>query len=465
MVTKSNIEKLIVVRPGVAVPTAGDRLYADATGVFNLGVGGIGAYVDEPGSGNPTALDPSAYAGEPFRFIQVRDTSNDSAVLPDRILEQSQHIHNRCSMPIEIAGVARAGASPSSWLVGQPTGTVGEIGVSSSNQYVLRAAAHGYRTDMKHSVYNTPVVQGRFTSPDWASTSYSTKAVRQDYTVKALVRDFNRQSANGFNRHAVAIAIDTTGTTTTGPTIASVISGGSGATITIGYERGCQAVNLLVTENMLQAFTDLESKLTTATASGGFGLGAGDAKIALYAMPEFDCASAIEVAGDGSATADMIFVVALDDEKAHYDELKQTKKRINVSLDQGDVFGTATRTKVSSPQEAKGSARDLRIMYENTEHYRSYTSSKRWGANHVAYPDEIIDTETYDIYTITHCHNRVATSGMPSQSQLLTMLALVNFENTDSAYYDSGNPNPQKTYIESIINAVADYNGLPDINL
>lgn len=462
MMTKHDVEKLIVAKPGVATPNAGDKLFNDSTKVFNLGVGGIGAYIEDAGSGNPVALDPSSYAGQPVRFIQVRDTTGDAAVLPQRVLEQSQPIHGNCSLGMEIAGEAYSAPANSAWTLGAPNATsTGNIEVVSNNQYNLKVTANGYRTDMFNSQYNHPTIIGFYESPNWLDTSISTENNRRDYTVKSMVQDFNRKASVGYLRHAVAMVIDTAGTTSTGTQISSI---SAGDTITIGYDHGCTAVNLYVTDGIAAAFANLETMLTTATASGGFNLGSGAAYIAPYALPEH-CSTG-EIAGDGSATGDMIFVVALDQALAAYDEIPQTKTRLEVGLDQGLALSAASRVECSQADEGAGLARNIRLMYNNVEHYKSYTSSRDWGANHVAYPDEIISSEGYDFYTITHCHNRVATSGGPSTSTLLTAIALVNFENTDSAYYDAGNPNPQKTYVESVINAIGSYNGVPGpINL
>lgn len=461
MVTKSDVEKVIVARPGVATPNPGDKLFNDSTKVFNLGVGGIGAYIDDAGSGNPVALDPGAYAGQPFRFIQVRDTTNDKSPLYNRVLEQSQYIHGNCPIGIQIGGEGYSAATSSSWVLGAPNAaSSGKISIQSNNSYKIQATSHGYRTDMYNSVYNHPTNFGRFESLNWADTSISTENNRRDYTVKALVQDFNRNVSTGFNKNAVALAIDTAGTTTTG-TVVNTITAGS--TITIGYDFGCAPVNLYVTEGIKSALAALETYATTATSSGGLGLGGGAIKIAPYALPDH-CSSG-EIAGDGSATADMIFMVALDETQAYYDELPQTKRRIQGAMDQGSALSAVSSVEISDPNEGEGMSRNLRLLYENTEHYRSYTSSRKWGANHVSFPDEIVDTEKYDIYTISHCHSRVATSGMPAFSALSTIVGLVHFEDSDSAYYNAGNPNPQKTYIESVINAVATYNGLNIINL
>lgn len=470
MNNRTHVEKVIVVKPSVAVPstTTGPRLYDVTTSIPNLLVGSVGAYLDTAGSGNPTAMVTGSYAGQPFRFIQRRDTSNDPNPLPQRAWEMSQYIHGECIRGIEIAGQAFTSPTVNSWLFGAPnTFTAGNIRVSPNNLYLLNARAMGWRTDLHHSMMNAPTTSGRSVTPDFTALGITTTARQRDYLIKDLAKDFNRKNSLGFTQHGVAICIDTAGTTTTGPTIASVIAAGAGNVITIGYDSLCQPVKLLITADRLAALVALEAKLTTATGSGGFGLSAGAAKIALYAMPDQGCASAIELAGSTASTADMIFVMAIDEAISAYDDVAATKKRLDMSLDQGALISDARKTLVTLSNEGSGLARNLTKVYEDNEHYRSYTSTRKWGANSVAYPDFILDNEVYDIYTITHCHNRNATGGGPSESPLITTLAVVHTNRTvGTTPFSTGAANPQKTYIEAVLNAVGTYFKVPGpINL
>lgn len=567
MVSNSDVEKVIVVRPGVAVPANGARLHNDATGTFNQAIGGIGAYVDVAGSSNPAAMTPGSYAGQPFRFIQVRDTSKDKAPLFPRTLEESQYIHGNCRIGLEIAGQPYSEGSVNTWLLGAPNGSAaGAISVQSLNTYTLNATAYGYRTMLYNGSGNSPSSQGRFESPDWTTTTISTAANRRDFTVKSLVRDFNRKNSGlRHNKFGFAIALDTAGTSLAGITVADAIAGGVGSVVTIGFEGACQPVNVTLTADRFAALEALE-----AYAIGTLGLSAGDLKIAPYSFVDSGCATAtqatgtititdldnlatdtftingealvegtdwnrgaagvngaatalaaainaldgvsasataavitvtsdrygvsgnsitmaytdggtvgatlsgatltggagVEVAGAGDSEADMIFLVAMDDETAYYDEVPNTRRRLQVSVNEGNDLPTVQRVEITLPNEGEGDSRRLRLMYENEEHYRSYTSSKSWGANHVAYSDEILDGEVYDIYTIHHCHNRTSSTGSPTTSPHTTTIAIVNTERAATAStFSSNGVNPQKTYIESVINAVADYYGMANVNL
>lgn len=441
MVSISDVEKIIVTRSGAAVPVAGTELFNPSTGVFNGAVGGLGAYIDQPGSGNPVAVTTGSYAGEPIRFIQVRDTSNDRTPLPNRYLEQSQYIHGNCQFGLEIAGQPVVAPSVNSWLLGAPNAQVadtGKVSVSSLNTYVLNATSHGYRTDMYNSLYNMPTSYGRFESPDWATTSVTTEAARRDYTIQNLVADFNRKnSGSQWTQYGFALAISTAD-------VAAGIDVGSvtvNSTITIGYDKGCKPVNVLVTPERKAALDALAAHLDALTYT--------NASIVPYNVSP-NCGSGVAA---GTSTSDMIFIVAIDEELAYYDEIPNTKRRLEVSLNEGSLIPSVAKTLITEPSEGQGQARNLRLDYINEEHYRSYTSSRDWGANHVAYPDEIDLSKTYNIYTITHCHTRSATSGLPSVSPHRTVIAVPS---DDTA---------MKNYVESVVNAVATHYGYPTVTL
>jgi hypothetical protein len=455
MLQKSPVEKLIVVRPGAAVPAQDSRLYNTTTGVLVPAVGSIGFYTDVAGSGNPLRFNPATYAGEPFRVIQRRDKSKDVSVLPDRTLEESQYIHGNCGSGIVLGAEGFSAPSNSSWVMGAPNAaTSGKIAVDSNILYKLQAAGHGWKMDMYHSIYNVPVVAGRFLSPDWTTTGIAQEVDRRDYTVKALVRDFNLNSSVGLNNFAVAMAIDTAGNTA-GPTLADIVTAGAGVTYVIGYENNCKPVSMLVDDARLKAISDLEDALIA-----DFSIVAGTARLAPYALPE-NCSTATEIAGDTSATADMVFVIAIDEQPAAYDYVVSQRVRLDVSLAQGSMLSSAKRTMISLPKEGEGSGRLLKLWHENVEEYNSYTSSRSWGANHVAYGNEVLENENYDIFTFTHCHNRTATSGIPSQSPLLTAIAVVNTASPiGTTPFSTGAVNPQKTYVQAVVNAVRTHYGL-----
>lgn len=468
MISKSAVQKVMVVRPAVAVPAAGARLYNASTNVINLGVGGFGAYLDTAGSGNPTAINSATWSGERFRFIQRRDTSTITAPLPMRQFEMSSQIDGTCRQHLYIAGQGSSTGAVASNLIGNPNAaTSAKIPVASNELYSLNVAARGSRLDLYFSQYNTAVIKGTFNAPDWTTSGIAAENDRRDYIVKSLVRDFNRKSTSGNNRFALAIAIDSASVTVTGPTIASIIAGGVGANVIIGYDRNCAPVNMLVTADRLAALTNLEAALTTATVSGGYGLAAGTASIARYAFAD-DCPNGgVEIAGDSTAEADMIFLMAIDETQAYYDDMPATRTNLDAGLQPGSQVTAVRSTVINRGNEGEGTSRQVRLMYESSEEYGTYPSSKAWGANHVAYPNEVLANEIYDIYMIGSCLNRYGNSGMPTVEPHLTAIALVDTTRAVGVSpFSTGAANPQKTYLEAVLNAVNAYYDIPGpINL
>jgi hypothetical protein len=140
MVQKDDTTKVIVVRPAVAVPNSADRLYNGTTKAFNQAVGSIGAYIDVAGSGNPAAMTPGSYAGEGFRFIQVRDKSADRSPLPNYTLVESAYIYPDTTC-LEIAGEGYSAPENSSWVMGAPNAaTTSKVPVSSNNLYTFNVS-------------------------------------------------------------------------------------------------------------------------------------------------------------------------------------------------------------------------------------------------------------------------------------------------------------------------------------
>lgn len=470
MVTKHSVEKLIVPRPGTTIPAVGTRLYNLTTGALNLPVGCFGVFVDVPGSGNPVLVDGTTNVvvlgttpgtNRPFRIIMRRDVSNDATVLYDRYFEQSDYIDNDCILGVQYAAEPFSAPQVNSWLLGPQDLTA--FSIDNTKKYSLAASASGYRTDMVHSVYNTPTTIGYV---DGSETDAVTGAEdKMDFLIKGLAKDFNRKNSVGLLRNGFAIALDASDgdNTTAGTTIAAIIAAGVDQSYIIGYDQGCNPVMMLVTADRLQAFTALEAWAVNAS---GLNIGAGDLRIAPYAFRADGCTSAVELAGEDVSAAKFLYIMAIDEALAPYDEITQTKKSLTVALAVDGVAVNTDTKLVTAPNEGTGKARDLRIMWENTEEYRSYTSSKSWGANHVAFPNEILANEAYDVYSLAHCANRMATSGMPSVSPHWTGIALVHTNRAEGTTPQStGAANAHRTYLQAVLNAYATAWGLPTITL
>jgi len=427
---------------------------------LNLPTGGFGFYADVPGSSNPVAIDgaPVALLGgmtslSKWRVIMKRDKSMDKSPLYERTLEESKYINKKCPC-IQIGGCGFKDCVTEAWLVGAPIGDINSLDIQSEAEYRLHCTAHGYRIDMIHSQYNHPTITGMATSPDWLTHPTITTTVQQlDWMNQSLVQHFNKQSVGGNHKIAVAFCINTTGSY--GDTIASVIANGDDQNIVIGYQSYDCPIHLHIDKCRLAALENIETSLNDK-----YGIAPGTATIVPYVLPDH-CymAPAGTVYAGTTGESDMMIVMALDEICAIYDDIDNSSRKLKVSSHFAESYikPNACSCVGSSGCEEIGSGRQLWNQFKAVEDFKSYSSSKEWGANHVAFPNEINQKAGYDVYSIAHCYNRVSSSGSPTDSMHLTQLAL-EFE-------PEGAINPHKAYVESFLGAFATECGIPTVTL
>ena len=465
MINKSKVENFIVLRPGVAQLGDGLRLYNFVTDAINVGIGGIGVFTEFVGSGNHEALDAAAITagvtttgatGIPYiQFIQHRDTAGDRTPLYQKTLEQSPRISGTCT--VRAVGRGATTKQNSSWIVGAEAGTIGEVAINDETEYILNGALRGWRIDL-YNGNNTPFKQGRFTTPDYfASTLYTLDAQRRDHLLQHIVFDFNTQKTQMASEMvAFCVVFDPTNSVT--PivpaaannviTFTTALALTAGDVIVIGFTDDGQPIRLTVDADLIQ----------TLTAMVASGLVVAASQIVPYARPTAaNTAVAGRIIAGGTAVGvadaevDQVIVLALDMAEAFYDEVSQTKHRVQVGLESG--FGaTAASEMLTGPSEGSGYAEEVLQYYRDTHGHRQYPGGKAWQQMHVEFPNEIVAGSIYDMYIVESCANRVASSGMPSFSPQKTIIAVQNFETAGFVGF-TGGVNPQKTFVEGVINA------------
>ena len=451
MIRKYSVEKFIVVRPGTAVPTPGDRLYNFTTDSINIPVGGFGIYRPVANSGNPeaTPLTPTVTNTREWQVIMHRDKSMDRSPLSERTFEESAVIRPTCN--VSAKGTGARVKNNNLWLVGASNSvSVGNVPVSDETEYIVNVALHGWRTDLYNGL-NTPLMMGRFTTPDYfSSTLYTVTNQRRDHLLQNLALNFNENTVG----QVVAICIDSTANAPVGAgqgtLVSAVVAGTPGTNIVIGYTDLGQPITLTLSVQIIRTFA-------LAVAAGL----PGTAVIVPAARPTGDnLAVATRIVAGGrvaggtgavDASVDHIAFLVLDSANAYYQEAPQTKDRIIVGLDGGFNVGTSNRSLVN-PSEGAGYASELLQMYIDIEGYRQYPGGKRWQPNHVRYHDEVVENGIYDIFTITSCEEHTASNGLPSVSPRTTIVAILNTETVGFAGY-TGVVNPQKTYFQNMINS------------
>jgi hypothetical protein len=448
MITKHKVENFIIVKPGTAVPTPADRLYNFATDQINLVPGAFGVYKPVVNSGNPeaTALAPTITTANTIKLYSHRDTSQDRSPLNERTLEVSDDITPSCN--VSFYGTGAAVAKNDLWITGAVTGSIGAVPINEEEEYIVNVSPHGFRTDL-YNGKSTPVKTGRFTTPDYFSDPIITTEVQQrDDILMNLAANFNEQSF----ANIVAICVDSAATAAGAAadgviTLNAIIALTAGDSIIIGFANDGQPIRLILDAQLIQTFTDLRDV---------YGL-AGTVQIVAHALPSATNVAVLtrNVAGGRAAATpdaqvDHLLFLSLDTQKAFYDEVSQSKERIEVGLDGGFGAGVINTTAVHY-NEASGLAEDLDQFFSDTKGYRTYPGGKVWQANSVRYGNEIVAGGIYDIYFLNHCKERTASSGLNSTSPRTTVIAILNTTTLGFAGY-TGVVNPQKTYLELALN-------------
>lgn len=459
MITKHSQLKVIVLRPlndntspitNTEIPASGDRLYNATTDAFNINDGFGGFYkewVDAANfgrnSGNPEAVDSSGNdANAPIKFVQNRDTSNDRSPLYPRPLEESQWINPNCINGIKITGIPVIQPSNNLLLAGPQVGGQA-IPVLDEFTYRIQVSGHGDRTDMIHGAYNTPTTFGTFTSPDWTSYTFA-GVLTNDQESRAITLE---SLANNFNYHSQSmsfmVCLDSAGTAATGSTTVLALSDGTvtnGTKVIIGYDKKGRPVTFKMDNSYREAFVQLEA------AHAGMSLRP-------YLLPGTTNAPAGVPLAGALVPTNNFAILSIDEGQAYYDYKMNTKRRVSLGLLKG--FDNVSQEEISAPVEGSGQSRQLDIFYKANEQYNQVARPQPYMSYHVAFPNEILSNATYDIFVIEHCHMRTATSGIPAQMPHTTMIAVVSYEDPNTPYFEAagaGNPNPQKTYIQNVLN-------------
>lgn len=454
--TKHSQMKVIVLRPcanpaapdtvaPAEIPVATTRLYNTSTEVINV-KDGFGAFFKEvTNSGNPESVHGTttpAGVNAPIRFIQNRDTTQDRSPLYSRPFEESQWISSQCFLGVKISQQNASLPCNNMIFVGPDasTGSV-DIPVLDEFTYRLQVSGHGDRTDWYNSVYNTPTVFGTYTSPDWTTTSYTTAEARA-LTIESLAYNFNGNNQN----IAVMVCLETAASGSTGNILLTALTTPAtypnGTKFTIGYTLAGQPVTITMDNAIREAFAALE------TANPGM-------ELRPYLLPGTTPAPAgVPIAGDGTVVTDNFAFLAIDEGQAYYDYKMATKRRITVGLIKG--FDNVLQEVVALPEEGTGLGRQLSIMYKANEQYNQTARPQPYMSYHVSFPNEILENGFYDLFFVEHCHQRLATSGMPAVMPHTTVIAVLNHTLGGSLLvnpYYNATANPQKTYLVDTLNA------------
>ena len=459
MITKHKIESFIVVNDSLAAVANGTRLYNFTTDAINVPVNNFAVFTPVANSGNPVTITAPVISTAPqLQLIKHRNTSGDRNPLGQMPIEKSPLFGTDCL--VQVRGSQASAGANNMRLIGDVAATVGAVPVDSLTEYIINVSTHGWRVDQSFGL-TTPLKDGRFTTPDYtASIIYTIEAQRRDHILMNIAADYDQKSHDG----TLILCIDSAGTAGAADgvvTLTNAIALADGDAIIIGFKDDGTPLKLIMDGDLRRAFTQLIAATSLA----------GTAEIVAFALPTAAnlAVAARNVAGGRAAgtvdaEVDHLVVVSLKSKKAFYDEVPQEDERVEVGLDLG--FGGAVSNVLAvAPTPVVGSGEQLLEYYRGTKGYRNYAGGKPYQGNFVEYQSGILAGGLYDVFFIETCTNRVASSGMPSQSPQVTVVAILSTNVSAEFTGFTGAPNPMLAYFQTAINGWMNSTTFPHTNI
>lgn len=402
---KVRVERVLVAAAGTVIEPTGQTLY-DANGNSNLATGQIGFY----NTTNNTSFVGAEATMPSFFIAQGRDMTNDSPNLPERPIERSEDI-------ILTNGVVFAGE-----ICVIPTNHawhLESINVTDNATYQTRISFSGRRSDV-YNGRNTPTIYGEFVAPDYttgiAAGTWANAGAARDHLVQNIVADLQKKNGSTHAPAAIVLAIDSADAGAATDTIADLAAATAGDTFTIGWSSGqiSTPLQITMTEALIETFS---AAVTAGDFVGTEGI------VPVVVTTDAATASGLTIAGQGTARADEIVIIAPDVRLATHDKIRNVKERIAVGLVSGWDSSVVTNTEIGLPQEERGGGRSWQLFYESTDGLRKFDTSKPGldGAI-INYASDIVEGTRYAAFMFYHNSRGMASDGLQSESPYLTIV-------------------------------------------
>lgn len=321
-----------------------------------------------------------------------------------------------------------AAPTTSTWVIGQPTGTAGEIAALDDTEYTIGITYQGRR----HSeMYNEAALHHY--DPYFVTPNYTTLATAEpvDHLIQNLTYDINRNSIlltlprarKQGNEMVVAFAIDTTNSA--GVNIDTLTAGSTVAVV--NTPDGVRNITLTADQFL--------SLVTAVEAAGG------DTVANLnWSILTIDPVTAGTTTG---GVADMIILMAADWQTAYSDYIPQVKVRLGVGLKSGFDYAVVSHEQYTPAFEGSGLGRQMDLWYKATH------GQRRYSLDHEEFPVIAFDspfstTTNYIVYNILHELNAQVDISSQISAPHRTIVALptgssnvTNFDNFMNAWLTS----------------------------
>ena len=400
---KRPVESFIIGKQGVTAVVASGTLNNTSTGNVNLADGQIGIVSDSVwGTIALNAFTDATPTVAEAPVIAIYQGTENSASMGTatatyplwvRPYERTAAIDGR--RPITITKQVARTPSHSTWIVGDVTGTAGEINVLDETEYTLTTMFRGRRIEEFYSEQSAASLITSFTTPNFTDLG-KTEAEGRSYLVHNLAYLVN-QNSTALNVSArrphkspvVAFAIFAAGTS--GTAIGENAGGAPSTALAAG-----DSIGVVNTDAGLRSIT-LTEAMADSIKNAAIALAGVTIANLTWTIRTIDLASAY------TDTADMIMLMALDETTAY---IPQVKVRLEVGLTRGFDYNTVTNAQYEYADEGQGDGRSLNLLYAATQGQRKYN------LRHVEDPVVNFSTTpfdtsiTYCVYNINHSHAR-----------------------------------------------------------
>lgn len=386
---------LVALAAQTSMPTSG-TISDSSTIDVNLSNGQLG--IVSAGIGGSVAMNtflgatPTMAQAPEIRILQgtpySANTSTYTATHPLTIrpFEQSSLISG--AGPVKVTKQGYVAPEHDVWAIGNTVGETDAINILDETEYEISIGFRGRRIQELYSREEAAYLRAKVTTPNFTDLGY-TDAESTSWILNKLGYEINvNSSAFVVNQRrpnkapVVALLIDTTGTN--GVAIGGVDPIAAGDVLPV-----------VTTSTGSRSIT-----LTTAQATS-----IKDAAISLFgdviANVTWKIVPVDLTQITGTSTADMMFLLALDETLVFVDDIPQVKVYLDVNLPLGFDFALVQRTRANQGTEGEGTARQMELLYQATQGQRKYN------LQHEMYPipqhtSPVLSTETYNIYSILH---------------------------------------------------------------
>lgn len=450
-----SVNRWFFVRPNTAVPTAGQTLYNNVTDQYNILEGMIGAYVT-PASGTSGNLVATTGAANHLIFRSRRNPANDRQPLIPKTLIDYTPVTLDCLTSTRLTAVKYANPKNNVILVGGTHATPGAVIPSSSAEFSWRRSFDGYRVDEMYGAHTTPTDTAVFTTPDFVQLGITATQAQRDYIIQHLVYKMNNIQAPE-KPMSVAFCISSAGTGVGGLDVTTASTQAIGTTILIGYQLDGSAIRIVITKAIRESLVALNANLVAA--------GFPNATIQPYLIPGTNPLPAgVTVAGTAGATANVDFwaIMSLAHSLAMYDQSTRVRVRVRVGL--GSGLTNVTYTTVTDSSEGQGQPQQFVNARVREQYYMNGYNILPGQELQVLYPDEFRQDATYDVFSIEYCNHNNGNVGNNNIKFFTLNIAVISFEDDTTPYF-TGAVNPQKTYIQTLLNLFNTTNNIGNATL